>query len=293
MNAPASDPLLHPDRENPQDKPRGWHAELELRFARRGERTSLVHNRHIGPLRVQKPLYPEGEGCCHAIVLHPPAGIVGGDTLRVDVAVGDGAHALLTTPGAGKWYRSDGRRAALRQCLRVEAEAVCEWLPQESIVFDGALGELSTEIELDPRARLIAAEMLCFGRTGAGERFDHGQLAMHTRIVRGGRTLWLEHGRVDGGGDLLASPAGLAGEPVVGTLLIVAPGLDEGIRDACREIGSEVGRGAVTLLPTAVLVARWLGPACEPGRTWFSRIWACVRPAVAGCAMRAPRIWST
>jgi len=271
----------------------GWHAHLALDFARHGPRTVLAGNRHTGPLRVQKPLHPEGEAVCHAIVLHPPAGIVGGDCLEIAVDLAAGAHALLTTPGAGKWYRSGGPRASLAQTITVADGAVCEWLPQETLVFDGARGVQTTHITLAADARFVGTEILCFGRTAAGERFTRGDFAMRTRIVRGGQTLWLERGRVAGNSPLLDSPIGLAGQPVVGTMWVVGPQVDERLRDACRAITPEIGTGGVTLLPGGVLLARWLGPACEPGRAWFVRLWALVRPALTGLAALTPRIWNT
>lgn len=270
----------------------GWQASLSLDFERRAGRSVLVRSRHFGPLRVQKPLYPEGEGVCHAIVLHPPAGIVGGDALAIDVTLEAGAHALLTTPGAGKWYRSGGRLATMTQSIHVARNAICEWLPQEAIVFDGAEGRLTTRIELDDGARFIGAEMNCFGRTGSGERFASGHFAMNTRIAVGARTVWLERGHVEGGGALLDSPIGLAGQPVSGTLWVIGPEVDEALRDVCREIQPAAGEGALTLLP-GMLVARWLGPACEPGREWFSRLWAELRPALTGLSAATPRIWNT
>jgi len=271
----------------------GWRAQLALNFARRGPRTALVGNRHTGPLRVQKPLHPEGEAVCHAIVLHPPAGIVGGDCLDIAIDVAAGAHALLTTPGAGKWYRSGGPSASLTQTITVADDAVCEWLPQETLVFDGARGTQTTEIELAAGARLIGVEMLCFGRTASGERFARGEFSMRTRIRCNGQTLWLERGRVAGNSPLLDSPIGLTGQPVVGTMWAVGPQMDEALRDACCAVLPEVGAGGVTLLPGGVLLARWLGPACEPGRAWFARLWAVLRPALSGRAAVIPRIWNT
>ena len=100
----------------------GWQAELVLGFQRRGARTVLVTRRHDGPLVVQKPLYPEGEAVCHTIVVHPPGGIAGGDSLQLDVEVGRGGHALLTTPGAAKWYRSAGAWARQTLALRYSPE---------------------------------------------------------------------------------------------------------------------------------------------------------------------------
>ncbi len=288
MNAVRESPFAPPSAAQAA----GWRADLRLEFERRGERTVLARRSHVGPLVVQKALYPEGDAVCHAIVVHPPAGIAGGDALAVTVALGPDAHALLTTPGAGKWYRSAGPRARLVQTIAVGAGALCEWLPQESIVFDAARGELVTEVSLAPGARYIGAEMLCFGRTGAGERFASGELALATRITRDGAPLWLERGRVEGGGPLLDAPVALAGEPVCGTLVAVAPECDAALLAACREEVPAAGRGAVTLLP-GVLVARYLGPACEPGRDWFVRLWARLRPALAGRAMNVPRIWKT
>ena len=270
----------------------GWRAELRLAYQRRGARTVLAERAHRGPLVVQRPLYPEGETVCHTILVHPPAGIAGGDRLALTLELGASAHVLLTTPGAGKWYRSAGARGELVQRIRVAEGGVCEFLPQESIVFDGALGTLATEVELAGSAVFIGAEMLCLGRTGAGERFTRGGLALRTRISRDGRPLWLERGVLEGGSAVLEAGVGLDGAPVCATLLVAAPACDAGLLEAWRAIEPVAGRGAVSLLP-GLLVARWIGPACEPGRAWLARLWGAARPAVAGRAMQVPRIWNT
>jgi len=289
MNAPLvfpADHLVAPPRQQ------GWHAALSLAYARRGERSVLVRRSHVGPLVVQRPLYPEGDTVCHTVLVHPPAGIAGGDRLQVTVQVDGGAHALLTTPGAGKWYRSAGAAGALVQRIAVAAGGVCEWLPQESIVYDGALGELATEVRLQGNACFIGSEMLCFGRTAAGERFGRGEMAMRIRIERDGRPQWLERGVLHGGDALLGAAVGLQGQPVSGSFIVASPRCDADLLAAWRDIVPAAGEGGVTLLP-GLLVARWLGPACEPGREWFARLWASVRPAVAGRAAQTPRIWNT
>lgn len=260
-----------------------WKAELHLGFARRGERTVLAERRHDGPLVVQKPLYPEGGAVCHAIVVHPPAGIAGGDELELSAHAGDGAHAMLTTPGAGKWYRSAGPWAS--QKLRFEVAGALEWLPQETIVFEGARARLQTEVRLQGGARFLGWEILCLGRTGSGERFGKGEVRLDTSLYRDGRLLWLERGRIEGGGALLESPAGLQGKPVCGTLVASGAAFDLA---ACREVQGL----AVTQLP-GVLLARYLGDSSEQAKRLFAQLWKVLRPALCGRDAVPPRIWST
>jgi urease accessory protein len=262
---------------------RSWKAELALGFERRAERTVLAARRHDGPLVVQKPLYPEGEAVCHAIVVHPPAGVASGDELELRVDAAEGAHALLTTPGAGKWYRSAGPWAAQR--LAFDVAGSLEWLPQETIVFDGALARLQAEVHLRGGAKYLGWEILCLGRTGSGEQYARGEVRLSTKLYRDGKLLWLERGRLEGGGALLRSPAGLQGMPVCATL--VASGADF----ALEEIRAIEGIAA-TRLPGALLV-RHLGESSEEAKRLLREVWTLVRPALFGREARTPRIWST
>jgi len=270
---------------------RAWRAELGLGFERRGGRTVLASRRQDGPLAVQKALYPEGDGVCHAIVVHPPGGIAGGDELEIAVRAAERSYALLTTPGAAKWYRSAGPWAAQRVDIDVGGGACVEWLPQETIVFDGALAAMKTEVRLAASARYLGWEILCLGRSGSGERFARGACRLDTSLRRDGRLLRIERGTIEGGSPLLESAAGLAGETVCGTLLAVAEGL-QALLARCRELKPESGAGAVTLLP-GVLVARYLGASSEAAKRYFTQLWRVLRPAVAGIEAREPRIWST
>jgi urease accessory protein len=271
-----------------------WHAHLSLGFQRREAATILARREHVGPLRIQKALYPEGEAVCHAIVLHPPSGIVGGDELEIDVTVGPGAHALLTTPGAGKWYRSAGAWANQSLGFTVEVQGVLEWLPQETIVFDAARAAMRSSIELADDARFIGMEVLCLGRRASGERFTEGAVRLDTRVRRAGRPVWLERGLLEGGSGLLDASAGLAGFSVSGTFLAVAPGIEPGLLAACRDIPvHEAGvRHGITALPE-ILVARYLGHSSEAARQWFVALWQALRPALIGREAQLPRIWNT
>lgn len=271
-----------------------WQARLELDFERREEATRLVRRTHHGPLRVQKPLYPEGAGTCHAIVLHPPAGIAGGDRLELDIVLGPGAHALLTTPGAGKWYRSAGPFAEQRVTLRVGAGATAEWLPQEAIVFDGAEASMATSVELAAGARYLGAETLCFGRRASGERFARGNLWLASEIRLDGRPLWRERGHIEGGSPLLDSPIGMAGFSLCSTVLAAGVDLPPDALAACRAVplaerGAQAGVSAMPQL----FVGRYLGHSAEAARDWFVMLWQHLRPIIAGRGAAVPRIWNT
>lgn len=271
-----------------------WHASLALGFARRGSSSILVRRDHHGPLRVQKALYPEGPEVCHAIVLHPPAGIAGGDQLDIRIEAADSAHALLTTPGAGKWYRSGGAQSSQQVHIRVGAGATVEWLPQESIVFSGALASMRSTIELEQGARFAGVETICFGRRASGETFDRGRLKLATDIRAEGRLLWRERGAIDGGSALMQSPIGLAGFSVCSTVLAAGVELPPETLAACRaavsrESGAQWG---VSLLPQ-LLVGRYLGHSAEAAREWLLQLWAALRPAMSGREAITPRIWNT
>jgi urease accessory protein len=261
-----------------------WEARLGLDFELQDGRTVLAGKRFEGPLVVQKPLYPEGPEVCHAIVVHPPAGIAGGDELELNAGTGEGASTLLTTPGAGKWYRSAGAWA--RQRLKFDVAGTMEWLPRETIVFDGALARLDCEIDLRGGGRYLGWEVMCLGRTGAGERFAKGEIRIDTKIARDGRLLWLERGRIEAGGRLMSSAAGLAGRSVVGTLVATLERADPALVAKCRQLA------AVTCLP-GLLVARYLGDSSEEAMEKFAQAWEILRPAVAGREAVRPRIWST
>ncbi|MHB8353581.1 MAG: urease accessory protein UreD [Burkholderiales bacterium] len=269
-----------------------WQARLKLAYDLRDGSSVLSQRTHHGPLLVQKSLYPEGGAVCHHVILHPPGGIAGGDRLELEVAVGPGAAALLTTPGAGKWYRSKGPAASQVLEFAVAAGGVLEWVPQENILFDAAVAHLDMQVALTQDAAFIGWELICFGRTVAGETFQRGQYRPRARIRRNGVLLWQEQGGIAGGSSLFESAVGLGGQPVYGTLVAAGPGLNGALLAACRTMAPIVGTGSVTLLPE-VLVARYLGPDAAAGRAYFVALWQVLRPVLTGRAVVLPRIWAT
>ncbi len=271
----------------------GWRARLDLGFECRAGRSVLARRRHSGPLCVQRPFYPEGKDICHVYVLHPPGGVVGGDELEIDVAVDDTAAVLLTTPAAGKFYRSDSVVARQTQHFRVAAQAALEWLPQETIVFDGASLAVSSRVALEGAACFIGWEILCLGRPGAGEVFKHGSVRQCWEIWRDDRPLFIERALYEQGGAPLVAPWGLAGQPVSGTLVCVgnAAGLTERVREATAQMNIE-GLFSATQL-AEVLMCRYLGRHVEEARRCFIAAWEILRPTVLQRPACAPRIWAT
>jgi urease accessory protein len=232
---------------------------------------------------VQRPFYPEG-GVAHVYVVHPPGGVVGGDRLQLNVLAKEGAHALITTPAATKFYRSDGRIAQQRQEIVAEAASI-EWLPQETIVFPDAQASIATRVRLGERSRFIGWEIACYGRPASGLLFDAGRVSQDFELWVNGVPRMLDHLRLDGTGEAMRAPFGLAGQPVLGTLF--AYPANDALLDAARAITSACS------LVDGVLVCRAVGAQADAVRTLFNSIWQRLRPGMMARAAVAPRIWAT
>jgi urease accessory protein len=270
-----------------------WRANLDLSFIRRDDRTLLASRSHRGPLQIQKALYPDGPGICHVTVLHPPGGVAGGDTLAVAARLGPGSRVCLTTCGATKWYRCP--RAGARQALSfsIEEGGALEWLPRESILFDGSKATMRVDVELARGAQFLGWEILCFGRRASGEAWRTGGLRLSTRIRQAGQPLWCERANLEAGCGFESSPVGLGGYSVSGTLLAAGADIGAELLGACRAV---VPRGldarvGVTRLPR-VLLARYLGHSSQDAFHWFTSVWGVLRPALLNQPAIAPRLWA-
>ncbi len=269
-----------------------WQARLALRFVDDGGVTRLVDKAHSGPLRVQKALYPEGGAVCHAIVVHPPGGVVGGDQLSVRADIGAYAHALISTPGAAKWYKANGKVSRQTIALDVAAGAALEWLPQESIFFDTAQVTLEQHITLAADATYIGCEILCMGRRASGESFNTGTISQRTQIRRGGKLVWWEQGALNG--SRLDSPLSLNGRTVCATLIASGAVLPASVLSNIRSEIEADGAPAFGITQTkGVLVARHLGDDSEIARRLMLTVWRHLRPHLLGREAVTPRIWHT
>ncbi|MGB1111427.1 MAG: urease accessory protein UreD, partial [Gammaproteobacteria bacterium] len=266
-------------------QPKGWQATLELGFQQRNNKTVLTHRKRQGPLSVQRPFYPEGS-VCHVYLLHPPGGVVGGDQLNIDINVASG-QALITTPGATKFYRSNGALAEQRQSLRIADGASLEWMPQENIAFPGAHASLQSCIELEGSATIAAWEIQCLGRPTNQEAFDEGSLEFQLSLYRDGDPLILERLHVDP--DSLKRASLLNGNPVTGNLLI--SGMTKTDLETAREQLPDQ-HFAATLIED-ILIVRYLGDSTEMARKVFTGCWTELRPRQLNRPAMKPRIWAT
>lgn len=273
-----------------------WHARLNLDYARRGEATRL-HFAHDGPLRVLRSLYPEGDTVCHNVLVHPPGGIVGGDVLDMNVHVSEGAHALVTTPGATRFYRSNGAVGTQRTRITLAPGARLEWMPLEAIAYPAcdALNEL--QIDLAPDAQLITWDITALGLPHADAPFDTGRFVQH--IEWPGR--FLERGVLDAqDARLMNGPLGLAGQRCLASLVFASGtplprALRERLLEATHALLGNAPDGViagVTSPQPHMLVLRGLAPVVEPLMQLWQRVWAEWRQLCWHLPATRPRIWA-
>ncbi len=272
-----------------------WPARLALRATRDGSATR-VHAQHDGPLRLLKTLYPEGNTIAHAVLVHPPGGLVGGDRLDIDLDVQPGSHLLVTTPAATRFYRSIAGEAAQVVHARVGEGARLEWVPQETLAYHACVGRNEVRLSLAPGASLFATEVLGLGLPAAGQAFDTGRLLQHLEI----EGQWLDRGWLDAADKaLLDGPCGLAGHRVLGTLAYAQTAAladAETLLNDSRELLAEVPLSGATHLAGprgAVLLVRVVGDEVEAVTMALRRVRALWRDRLWGLRTADPRIWAT
>ena len=278
-----------------------WHAKLDLRYSPAQGKTGLQFS-HSGPLRILKSLYPEGDAICHNVIVHPPGGIVGGDTLSIGVQVGEGAHALVTTPGATRFYKSPDLAGVQRVSAQLDDGARLEWLPLEAIAYSGCNALNHASFNLAPTAQMIGWDITAFGLPAAGEPYATGQFEQHLEIPG----LWLERARIDAADKrLMDGKLGLAGQRCMGGLWFasgsaVSRAQRERLLELLRDVmqlhglkseGSGLVAGVTAPNPN-MLMLRALSPLVEPCTQLFKAAWSALRTEVWGLPHSAPRIWA-
>jgi urease accessory protein len=274
-----------------------WHAQLDIQYTPAGERT-VAHHQHKGPLRLLQSLYPEPGGICHSVLVHPPGGLVGGDTLAMDISAADQTHALITTPGATRFYRSAQDLALQQTTVTLHGRSRLEWLPLEAIAYDQCLAENRLTVQLDAQSEFMGWDVTAFGLPHADLPYLQGSFVQHIEVPG----VWLERGRLLATDErLMNGPLGLAGQRCMASLFFVS---GSPIERARREQALELARaltGSHNLCATAgvtgpnaqVLVLRVLAPVVEPAMQLLRQVWISWREHFWQLPGQIPRIWST
>ena len=274
-----------------------WHAQLDIDYTVEQNRTVARHS-HTGPLRVLQSLYPEGDATCHNVLVHPPGGLVGGDTLDMRISASGRAHGLITTPGATRFYRSAGELALQRTHISLADQARLEWLPLEAIAYNQCRAENRLTLSLAPQAEFIGWDVTAFGLPSAALPFEQGRYLQHIELPG----VWLERGLLDAAdARLMNGPLGLAGQRCMASLFFVAgtaldrPRRERGLELARDMLASHALRGSAgaTCPNSQVMVVRVLAPLVEPAVQLLRQIWLGWRAHFWQLSAVAPRIWST
>lgn len=273
-----------------------WVACLKLDYSLEAER-SVARFAHDGPLRILQSLYPEGDRICHNVLVHPPSGLVGGDTLDMQVTVGAGAHGLVTTPGATRFYRSEAGLATQQVHAHVQDGARLEWLPLEALAYSGCDALNLARFELAPTAELMTWDITALGLPHAQQPFALGTFRQHLEIPN----VWLERGTIAAEDErLMNSPLGLGGQRCMATLVFAA---GSAIAADRVEAALEAARAAIEASPLRlqagatqphpqVIVLRVLAPVVEPAMQLLRPVWAAWRKAMWGLPETVPRLWN-
>lgn len=280
--------------------PDTWCARLALVFSLQGRnKTVLSTRRHEGPLLVQKALYPEGPAVCHVTILHPPSGIAGGDDLVIDVQLAPGAHALVTTPGATRWYKANGRSAIQRTHVHVGTGARLDWLPQENIFFEQADACAQTHIHLESGAATIGWEINQLGHMAKATHWEQGRVTLASTLYLNGIPIWLECGELPADSLLRQSQPGLAGFPVIATLWAFGPALGDDQTDALarRLPWTDNLRAGLTHMchppHQGLTLVRVLGTHVQEVKALLILLWTQLRPTLLKTPATPLRLWTT
>lgn len=276
-----------------------WRAKFSGEFHNVDGHTRMGRTEHFGPLRVQRPFYPEGLDCLHLYLLHPPGGLVGGDKLAITIHAQTRAHVLVTTPSAGKIYRNiSGIKQGQHVDIKVADKAIVEYLPQENILFDQADGELITQVNIEGGGLYIGWEITCLGRLESNEKFESGGLYQSLCITKDSQPLFNDRLLLTAPSEIQAGVAGFQNKSVFGTFVISADVMTRDIESRLQEWQAKINETiapacvAITQKPD-VFIARFLGDKAEQARETFESLWAIVRPHIINKHACAPRIWRT
>lgn len=266
-----------------------WPGNLELTYTNQNLATQISHAHATAPLKVQKPFYPEGKNICHTVILHTAGGMVGGDTLQQKIHLQPASNALITTASAGKIYRSNGQIAQQFIDIKIDDNASLEWLPQETIIFDGAEFRQHLRVDLGENSSWLGWEITRFGRSARGEKFLSGEWHSNWEIWRSGQPLWIDRSFLFGG-TMIEGFQGLNDSAIVATLVYIGQPVSQNLVDKIRDF-SLIGEMGVTSTLGEGILCRYRGNSSTEVRQWFKQVWRILRREINNREIIIPRVW--
>jgi urease accessory protein len=256
-------------------------------------RTRLAHLHQQAPLRALFPLCT-GMDLPVAVTTSTSGGFAGGDRMAMSLSVGAQASAMGTAQAAEKFYRSTGADTEIAVHLTAGPGGWLEWLPQESILFNGARLHRRVEIALAKDAEILAGDLLVFGRRARGERIAYGLVHDQWRVRVAGQLAWADsfYGEGDDLAGALQHPAALGNAGASALLVHAGPhaaarlGL---VRDLLAASNAPM-RSAATCV-NGILLVRWLAEESILIRPSFARLWTALRAAARGLSPALPTFW--
>lgn len=284
-----------------------WLASLSLEFSFTPNGSQLTRTKRNGPLSVQKAFYPEGKECAHIYLLHPPAGIVSGDELRINIQVNEQAHSLVTTPGANRFYRaredlSIGDSQQIQHCeFFLAAQAKCENFPLETIVYEGADGFNTVDVHLKSDSAYLGWDITCLGLPSSGQLFEKGNYTQLNRVYCDETLIYHDRIAIKPDNQIHQHMAGLNNHNVFATFMAYAPAgkiddtshtiLTEQLRDCMIKANAE-HKVSISQI-RQLLVIRYLGNHAEECKALFIQLWQKIRPLYLQKSANIPRVWHT
>jgi urease accessory protein len=268
---------------------KNWHASLDLLIGMANGKSVVSKSRQNGPLTIQSPFYPE-DGVCHLYLLHPPGGIVGGDVLELSVSTQQHSSVLLTTPGATKFYKTNGEIATQNQRVRISDQSSLELLPQETIYYPNTNASVSTTVYLEGSGHYLGWEVHCFGLPARGNVLEKGIARLGLSVYRD-NTLLLRDAALINEKKKNFQASFMRDWPVYGSFLMT--GGSDSLLETLRNKVLEDHHLCGATLVEDLLIIRYLGSSVLQVRNLFLRAWQIARPLVLGKLPVPPRIWQT
>lgn len=267
----------------------------ELGFVLRDGLTRLDHLYQRDPLRVLFPT-PAAHDTALAVIITTSGGLVAGDQIEIAVRAEPGTSAHVTASAAEKIYRSTGPITTVRQALTVGVGATLEFLPPETILFEGARLRRETTIELAAGSGFLGGDIVIFGRRARGERFTRGFLREVRQVSRNGELVWGDALHLeDEVAQVINNPACLDGAAAFATMILLPPAGDaRSVLDRARAVQSASAGGGLRAGLTTVaglLIARWLADDAAILRRAYADLACHFRSSVLGLPAHLPRVW--